>query len=210
VGTVLIGNGSWFGGALTAPTITFPTGLSAGTVGTAYSVQFTASGATPITWSVVSGTLPTGLTFSSSGLLSGTPTATVVASPITFRATNIYGSANVALSLTINSANTAPVVTITTLDSAVVNTSYNFTLTATGTTPITWVLQSGILPAGLTLSSSGFITGIPTVVATTSGLVFRATNIAGYGDSASLSLTVSATGGPTAITAPSIVVWRAA
>jgi len=44
-------------------------------VGGAYSFQFTADGGTaPYTWSVTAGTLPDGLTLSSSGLLSGTPT----------------------------------------------------------------------------------------------------------------------------------------
>jgi hypothetical protein len=65
-------------------TITTTSPLPSGAVGTAYSVQFAATGGTsPYTWSVASGsTLPAGLTLSSSGLLSGTPTA--AASPATF------------------------------------------------------------------------------------------------------------------------------
>jgi Putative Ig domain len=57
-------------------TITTTSPLPNGTVGTAYSEQFAATGGTaPYTWSVESGsTLPAGLTLSSSGLLSGTPT----------------------------------------------------------------------------------------------------------------------------------------
>src|SRR5581483_8242215 len=48
--------------------------LAGGAVGTSYSVQFVAVGGTsPYTWSVVSGTAPTNLILSSSGLLSGTP-----------------------------------------------------------------------------------------------------------------------------------------
>jgi hypothetical protein len=104
VGTVLIGNGSWFTGGTsgTAPVITYPGSLPAGTVGTAYTnTQFLATGSPTITWSITSGTLPTGLTFSSSGLLSGTPTATASGS-ITFTATNGVGSANLPLSLTVN------------------------------------------------------------------------------------------------------------
>lgn len=47
----------------------------AGTTGVAYSVQFTASGgAAPYTFSLGSGELPPGLTLTSAGLLSGTPT----------------------------------------------------------------------------------------------------------------------------------------
>jgi hypothetical protein len=58
-------------------TITTGSPLTGGVVGTAYSVQFAATGGTtPYTWSLASGSaLPAGLTLSSSGLLSGTPTA---------------------------------------------------------------------------------------------------------------------------------------
>jgi hypothetical protein len=56
--------------------ITTTSPLPAGTVSTAYSEQFEASGGTaPYSWAVASGsTLPAGLTLSSTGLLSGTPT----------------------------------------------------------------------------------------------------------------------------------------
>jgi putative Ig domain-containing protein len=57
--------------------ITTTSPLPPGTVGTAYSQQFTATGGTGTdTWTVASGsTLPAGLSLSSAGLLSGTPTA---------------------------------------------------------------------------------------------------------------------------------------
>ncbi|MEU4534404.1 Ig domain-containing protein [Streptosporangium sp. NPDC023825] len=46
-----------------------------GDIPAAYSHQLTITGATaPVTWSVASGTLPTGITLSSAGLLAGTPT----------------------------------------------------------------------------------------------------------------------------------------
>ena len=63
------------------PTITLspnganPTVLTGGTVGTAYSQTITASGGIgTYTYAKTSGTLPTGLSFSSAGVLSGTPT----------------------------------------------------------------------------------------------------------------------------------------
>lgn len=63
--------------AIVCPLITLsPATVPAGTAGVPYSVQFTATGLTaPFTFSLASGTLPTGLTLSSAGLLSGTPTA---------------------------------------------------------------------------------------------------------------------------------------
>ena len=50
--------------------------LPGATVSSAYSVTLTASGGTALyTWSVASGTLPSGLVLSSAGVISGTPTA---------------------------------------------------------------------------------------------------------------------------------------
>jgi len=68
----------------TSPTLNFPA-PPAGQVGVAYSNQLTVTGGTsPFTWSVSAGALPAGLTLSSSGLLSGTPT-TVGSSTFTVR-----------------------------------------------------------------------------------------------------------------------------
>ena len=71
-----------------------------------YTYQFTAAGDTPITWSVVApGALPTGLTLSAAGLLSGTPTV-LETQAFTVRATNVQGTDDVACSVTIGTAAT--------------------------------------------------------------------------------------------------------
>jgi hypothetical protein len=67
-----------YSGTVTSPTITVsPSTLSAMVVGVPFSESVSASGGTaPYTYTVTSGTLPAGLTLNpSSGLISGTPTA---------------------------------------------------------------------------------------------------------------------------------------
>jgi len=61
------------------------TSLPKGQVGHAYSATLTASGGTaPLSWSISSGALPAGLKLASTGIISGTPTATAAATPLTF------------------------------------------------------------------------------------------------------------------------------
>ena len=62
-----------------SPTIT-TTSLPNGVVGMAYSQTLAATGTTPITWSVTSGSLPDGLALSTAGVISGTPTTAGVVS----------------------------------------------------------------------------------------------------------------------------------
>jgi uncharacterized repeat protein (TIGR02543 family) len=85
--------------------ITAPTSLANGTVGTAYGpVTFTASGGTGgYTWSAGSG-MPGGLSISSSGVLSGTPTGQGSFSPTFTVNDSQLDSANVTLPITINPA----------------------------------------------------------------------------------------------------------
>ena len=91
-------------GGPSAPTITTSSPLPAGTVGSAYSQTIAATGGTPsYTWSLTSGSCP-GLSLSSGGVLSGTPTAAGVCS-LTIRctdATPLYDED--VFSLTINAA----------------------------------------------------------------------------------------------------------
>lgn len=72
----------------------------------------------------------------------------------------------------------APSITTTSLSDGKVGVAYSQTLAATGTTPITWTLDSGSsLPAGLTLSD-GTISGTPTTTGTFTFTV-KAANSAG-------------------------------
>ena len=65
------------GFSVTIPFSITTTSLPGGNVGTAYSQTLTASGGTtPYTWSIASGSLPAGLSLSTAGVITGTPTTT--------------------------------------------------------------------------------------------------------------------------------------
>ena len=161
----------------TPPTITTAT-LPSGTVNSAYNQTLVATGDMPITWDISAGSLPTGLTLSPAGAITGTPTAAGT-SNFTARATNAEGNDTRALSIVIDAvAGTPPTITTTTLPNGTVGTAFSQTLAATGDAPITWDISAGSLPAGLTLSAAGVISGAPTTAGTFNFTV-RATNADG-------------------------------
>ncbi len=87
-------------GGGTAPAIT-SAAPSGGLVGAGYSFTPAASGTTPITWSIPSGSLPPGLSLNATtGTISGSPTAAGTYT-FTLRATNGAGQANQATSISI-------------------------------------------------------------------------------------------------------------
>lgn len=171
-----------------APTIT-TTALPNATVSGPYSQSLSSTGGTsPKSWTLVSGTLSSGVTLSSSGMLSGTPTAAGTSS-FTIRVTDTNGvSASQALSLLVNPA---PTITRTNLPDIKVNHSYSQTVTASGgTAPLTWNISAGSLPTGLSLNlSNGLISGTPTMVATYNFTV-RVTDANNVGTTQALSIKV--------------------
>ncbi len=96
-------------GALAAGPVVTTTTLVNGTVGAAYSQTLAATGGTiPYTWTLTGGTLPAGLTLTAAtGVISGTPTATGVAS-LTFRVTDAVSATatSAAIPLTIQQTTT--------------------------------------------------------------------------------------------------------
>jgi hypothetical protein len=172
------GDGSDTDGQGTAPKITTAATLPGGTQGTAYNQTLTATGTAPITWSLDSGDLPTGLTLAPTGTIAGTPTA---ANTFTFtvKATNTAGSVTKRLSITIAPSvggGTAPTITtVSPLPGGTVGLVYSQQLAATGDEPITWSRENGTLPPGLTLAAIGTITGKPTAEGTSTFYV-KATN----------------------------------
>jgi hypothetical protein len=74
---------------------------------------------------------------------------------------------------------TKPVITTTSLPDGTVGDTYTATLAATSDTSVTWTVDAGNLPDGLTLSAAGVISGTPTVAGTFSFTV-KATNSSAY------------------------------
>jgi len=170
-------------------TINTTSPLPIGVVGVAYSQNLTATGGTPpYMWSLTSGALPTGLTLSSAGSITGTPSV-FGTSTFTIRATDsALAAATQAYSLTIRSGLT---ISTTSLPSGTVGVAYSRTLAATGgSAPYTWSLASGNLPGGLALSSSGAIIGTPTTSGTSTFSV-RVTDSVSTSTTENLSLTIS-------------------
>nr|MBP8273362.1 putative Ig domain-containing protein [Acidobacteriota bacterium] len=165
------------------PVITLsPVVLPSGMIALAYSQPITASGGTaPYVFTVTLGSLPAGLTLTPGGLLSGTPT-TVGSSNVSIRGTDANGCfATVAYVIVIAPAVVCPVLTLSpsTLPNAAVGAAYSQQLTAAGgVAPYVYTLTSGTLPAGVTLTPTGLLSGTPTT-AGTSTVTIRATDANG-------------------------------
>lgn len=136
--------------------------LPNGVVNQFYAAKIDYTGIGPVTLSVSAGSLPAGTAIEGDYIV-GTPT-TAATSSFTILATSPYGTDTQALSILVASSANPPVITTTSMTDAVKGTSYSFTFTATGATPITWSIPVGSLPLGLSLNpSTGAVTGTPTV-----------------------------------------------
>ncbi|WP_416356551.1 putative Ig domain-containing protein [Aureimonas phyllosphaerae] len=143
------------------PSVTTPA-LPGGTVGVAYSLNLAANGGTsPYTWSLAGGALPAGMTLSSSGFLSGSPTAAGSFNPV-FAVTD---SANRTATRALGWNIAAPTIFVSpaSLPGAMRGQAYSQSLSASGgTAPYSFSVTAGALPSGLTLSSSGILSGTAT------------------------------------------------
>lgn len=133
-----------------------------GTVGTAYSGTLTASGGTaPYTFTIVTGSLPNGLTLSGSSV-SGTPSAT---GTFTFQIKGQDAVGNTGYSTYSIVVGAAGAISIgpATLPDGNVGVAYSQTISASGCggSGCTFSLSSGTLPSGLTLSAAGLLSGTP-------------------------------------------------
>jgi hypothetical protein len=178
--------------------------LPDGVVGSPYSVTLTSSGGTaPYTWALTSGTLPAGLALNAAaGAIAGTPTAVASATALTLSVADSSTPVQTkAVNLTLTIAASGPVllnITTASLPNGQVGFAYSATLAATGgTTPYSWSLTSGTLPAGLALNAStGALAGTPTATANAVALTFKVTDSSSpvQTKTVSLTLTVSPSG----------------
>jgi large repetitive protein len=135
-------------------------------------------------WEIVNGSLPAGLSMSSSGLVTGTPTAAATTQPwvVVHDVTAAEGgpswcggdnhSERQFVFTVVGGGTPAPAptppaqpalqITTATLPKATEGTPYTATLSASGGGNLTWTLTGGSLPAGLTLGSNGVVSGTPT------------------------------------------------
>lgn len=169
----------------------YATSLPDWTVGQPYSQQLTTVGGTaPFTWSDLSGDLTgSGLTLSSAGLLSGTP-ATIGTVQFTAEVTDAaLGSDQRLLALTVNDL---PTVATDSIPPATTDQSFEFQLLASdGTPPFSWTDRDGdLVGTGLSLSSDGWLTGIPTSGGTIL-LTARLEDVAGAVDEKAFSFDVT-------------------
>jgi large repetitive protein len=190
--------------AASGPSVT-TSSLPAGTVGTAYSQALAASGGTsPYSWSVTAGSLPAGLTLSTAGTISGTPTAAATSNFTVQVRDNAAQTGTRALSIVVNAAPATVSITTASLPGGTVGTAYSQALAASGgTAPYTWSVTTGSLPSGLTLSSAGVISGTPTAAATANFTV-QARDSAARTATRALSIVVSTTPATVSVTTASL------
>ena len=145
---------------------------------------FTATGIAPITWSIVNGVLPPGLTLDSqTGVLSGTPSSGSEGTyAFTVRATDGNGAFtdSAAPVLIITQFSPVTIVDGDPPDSQIDVARAPYQLNAAGgTAPYTFqILFGGSLPTGISMDAAGLITGTGTV-AETSAVVVRVTDNVG-------------------------------
>jgi hypothetical protein len=128
-------------------------------------VMGAAGGTAPYTWEMASGLLPPGITLSPTGTLAGTATESG-SFPISIKVTDSSPRPETAtMTYKLVVAPESLLVATTALPGAATGSPYVASLAASGgTAPFTWQIVSGHLPAGITMTSAGNLSGDPTGV----------------------------------------------
>jgi len=164
------------GGSLS---ISSPATLPAATNGGGYFYLLQASGGTPpYSWSLSSKSGANSWVVTPGGWLEGAPTSNESDSIVATVRDSAGHAAQGSFAVSVNS-NLAVmgqnfVAGGISLPPATTGAAYSHVLQAAGgSTPYSWSIASGSLPAGLTLSSAGVITGTPSTAGNVSGIAFR-------------------------------------
>ncbi len=193
------------GGSGTAPLGVYTTSIPKGSVNTPYYSTLQAIGGTaPYTWAQTSGgAMPPGVTLNSSGTFAGTPTQSGTFGPYVFTVTDSTGTTASSTSLGITIASSTLSVTTTSLPNGNVGTAYSGALAASGgSSPYSWSeTTGGVLPPGLSLASSGAITGTPTTAGSYGPYVFTVVDTKST-TAVSPSLMITITGTASAVCTP--------
>ncbi len=150
-----------------------PVNVANTTAADAYSQTFTTIGGTPpYTYVVSAGSLPPGLSLSTDGTLSGTPTtAGTFGFNVTVEDSNVPPfTAARAYSLTVG----CPAISVSTLPNGIVGAAYSAVANASPPASYVWDVASGALPAGVSLGPTGGLSGVA-MAPTTSAFNLRAT-----------------------------------
>ncbi|MCC7384975.1 MAG: putative Ig domain-containing protein [Deltaproteobacteria bacterium] len=137
------------------------TSLPAAGVGVSYSFQLIATGAPSPTWQIIAGSLPSGLTLSTNGNITGMTSAQGTYAFTVEASQSGYGASQRSLVLEVNAGGGLSLAT-TTLPPATVGAAYSATMQAQGGAPPYGLQIIGGAPSWLTMSSDGRMSGTPT------------------------------------------------
>jgi hypothetical protein len=179
-----------------------------GTEGIAYSIKFHGD-EDPICapgddkWYAANGSVPPGLTLADNGQLSGTPTQAGTYSvwlelklpdyfiPEENRGCSSRDNSEEPVTITINPGIPRLVIGPESAPPGTVSAQYSLQMTATVSDPKTWTINSGALPAGLTLDpATGLISGTPTSAGTYTFEVLARVNADARTDTKTLGIVV--------------------
>ena len=178
-------------GGRSAPTISYSPNTFSLTQGTAIETPITPTVSGTVTSWSISPSLPSGLSFSTStGAISGTPTALSSQTAYTVNASNSNGYDTATVTITVNEPLPVIVYSPSTFTLSVGTAMNSVSPTLYGTGTVDSYSISPNLPSGLTLATNGTISGTPTAVSSTTSYTITATNTAGS-DTASISITVN-------------------
>ncbi len=179
-GGIKVQGGILAGTQVNPVTITSTSPLPNCTFGIPFSFTFNATGGVlPYTWSQPSGTLQPGLSFSSGGVLSGSCTNSSGTDTFVIKVCDSESPAACAQGTFQQTAQNTPPPTLAVCDSGsspacpnpqtpeVVGTFYGYNFNANGgTAPYSWIVFSGSIPTGETLSTAGYLSGFPSTPGT--------------------------------------------